>query len=217
MGYSDSAEFEGKNLEETIEKALAELGKTREEVEVEVIGENTGVKTKFFGFSVKNTKIRVHYNQQELPLSPIAQKGRDFINQILDDLELDGRVERVDEGESLIEYDIFSKNPKIIIGRRGNLLEAIQSLAYMIANKDEAHWKRIIVDVDGYRRKKEDKTREMIEDIAYNVRRSRKPYLTPLYSASERRIIHMVIQEIDGVSSESEGEGMYKRVWIRPE
>ncbi|PKL14955.1 MAG: protein jag, partial [Spirochaetae bacterium HGW-Spirochaetae-6] len=96
-------------------------------------------------------------------------------------------------------------------------LEAIQSLAYMIANNDEAHWKRIIVDVDGYRRKKEDKTREMIEDIAYNVRRSRKPYLTPLYSASERRIIHMVIQEIDGVSSESEGEGMYKRVWIRPE
>lgn len=242
MAYQD---FEGKTAEEAIQKALKELNLALDQIRTEVLQE-PGVKTRFFGFSLKNVKVRVFFNEgvsaapaqekslerernfeedrsfrprQERPereLSEIALKGKEFIQQILTDLELDASVSYVKENDEVIRYILSAQDPHLIIGKRGILLESIQALTYMVANKNMEKWKKILIDVDEYRRRRERKIREEIRDIAYRVRRTGKAYLTDAYSPYDRRIIHMVIQEMEGVTSESEGNSLYKRVWIKP-
>lgn len=236
MAYKD---FEGKTEEEAIAKALKEFNLTQEEIRTEIL-EDTGVKARFFGFSVKNVKVRVFYQEKSndeakkdsfLPkekveqqeeniesteLSDIAQKGKDFIQKILDDLELEAKVILVKENNDAVRYILSAKNPHLIIGRKGILLESIQSLAYMVANKNRVKWKKILIDVDKYRKRREQRLKEEMKDIAYRVKRTGKAYLTNPFSPYDRRIIHMVVQEMDGLKSESEGNGLFKRVWIKP-
>lgn len=245
MPYQD---FEGKTAEEAIEKALKELNLGQDEIRTEILKEPS-VKAKFFGFSLKNVKVRVFYHESgdssedastvkesahsdtkdqefrrreprqepQRELSEIAVKGRDFIQKILNDLELAAEVSHIKENDEVIRYILSAQDPHLIIGKRGILLESVQALTYMVANKNMEKWKKILIDVDEYRRRRERKIREEIRDIAYRVRRSGKPYLTDSYSPYDRRIIHMVIQDMDGVTSESEGNSLYKRVWIKPE
>lgn len=238
MAYKD---FEGKTEEDAIAKALKDLKLSKEEIRTEVL-EDTGVKARFFGFSMKNVKVRVFYQEEEdikqeedsvkeestkkeateeeslepVELSEIALKGKNFIQKILDDLELEAKVSSVKESHDAVRYILSAKNPHLIIGRRGILLESIQSLTYMVANKNRVKWKKVLIDVDEYRKRREQRLKEEIKDIGYRVKRTGKAYLTNAFSPYDRRIIHMVIQEMDGLKSESEGNGLFKRVWIKP-
>lgn len=142
--------------------------------------------------------------------------GRDFINKILSDLELDASVRSVSEEDDVVSFDLFAENPRVVIGRNGVLLESLQALVYMVVNKNQKDWRKILIDVDFYRQRREKRIRENISRIAYRVKKTRKPYLTPSYSPYDRRIIHMVIQDMQGVESESEGNGLFKKVWIKP-
>ncbi len=217
MVYTESAEFDGKNLEDTIDKALKTLGRTRDEVKIDVLKDMSHEKAKFFGFSVKSVKIKVSYNAEQMEISDMALIGRDFLNQVLSDLDLNSTIESIYEDENTIKYILESENPKLVIGKRGVLLESLQAITYMIINKNKEKWKRILLDIDNYRKNRESKMEDMITDIAHNVRKSKRAYLTPPYSPYDRRIIHMIVQEINGVLSESEGYGLNKRVWIKPE
>jgi spoIIIJ-associated protein len=135
----------------------------------------------------------------------------------LNDLELDAEVMKVKERGDVVLYILKAKAPRLVIGKNGVLLESLQALAYMVANKDEDKWKKILIDVDHYRERREKKIRYEVNRVAYKVKNSGKPYLTAAYPPYDRRIIHMVVQEIRGVYSESEGTGLYKKIWIRPE
>ena len=117
-------------------------------------------------------------NIESTELSDIAQKGKDFIQKILDDLELEAKVILVKENNDAVRYILSAKNPHLIIGRKGILLESIQSLAYMVANKNRVKWKKILIDVDEYRKRREQRLKEEMKDIAYRVKRTGKAYLT---------------------------------------
>ncbi|HCL57354.1 MAG TPA: hypothetical protein DHW82_10160 [Spirochaetia bacterium] len=233
MEFKDFQDFAGKNYDEAVEIALKTLGKTKEEVNIEVLQESSG-KAKFFGFSLKSFKIRVFYHQdkpeikedqkeetddfQEVAydnMSVIGKKSYDFLKMTLGYLFKDAEIEKVQESDEVIQFFLHSENPDMIIGKSGILLESLQVLTYLVGNKHEDKWKRILINIDDYREKRETDIHDFIRNIAGRVKKTRRPFLTRPYSPYERRIIHMIIQEIPGLESVSEGNGLYKKVWIK--
>jgi len=233
MEFSNFIDVEAKSIDEAVEKALKTINQTKDQVKVEVLSENQPAKAKFFGFSMKSVKVRIHYNVNsaqshdeeseevieefdESKLSPIGKRAKDFLFMILTDLALDARLKQIQENEDSVKFILSSDNPNMIIGKNGTLLESLQALTYMAANKHEEKWKRILIDIDQYRERKEKNIEAFIRDIAIKVKRSRRAFLTLPYSPYDRKIIHTIIQDMDGLESESEGTGLYKRVWIKP-
>ena len=102
----------------------------------------------------------------------------------------------------------------LLIGRRGETLSAIQLLLNLVVNKQTDQRERIIVDIEGYRGRREDNLRSMAYRIAQQVRQSGRPIMLEAMPPAERRIIHMTLAESDDIATESTGEGDQRRVVV---
>ena len=108
----------------------------------------------------------------------------------------------------------MSEDSGLLIGKRGKTLESIQVLANIAMNKNRDNWKKIILDIEGYRNKREEALRRLALRVADRVRRTGKPKTLETMNPFERRLIHITLQEFDDVDTVSEGEGIFKRVKV---
>lgn len=121
------------------------------------------------------------------------------------------------EGENPLVLNIRGAQPNslsILIGRRGETLAALQLLMNLMLAKQSGRHERVIVDVEGYRHRREDNLRSMAERIADQVRRSGNPVMLEAMPPNERRIIHMALADYEDITTESEGEGDQRRVVV---
>lgn len=102
----------------------------------------------------------------------------------------------------------------VLIGRRGETLAALQLLIHLIVSKQGDTRERVIVDVEGYRHRREDNLRSMAHRIAQQVRDSGRAIMLEAMPPNERRIVHMALADFDDISTESEGEGDQRRVVV---
>jgi spoIIIJ-associated protein len=102
----------------------------------------------------------------------------------------------------------------VLIGRRGETLAALQLLLHLIISKQADTRDRVIVDVEGYRQRREDNLRSMAHRIADQVRNSGRAVMLEAMPPNERRIVHMALSDFDDISTESEGEGDQRRVVV---
>lgn len=102
----------------------------------------------------------------------------------------------------------------VLIGRRGETLAALQLLMHLIISKQADTHDRVIVDVEGYRQRREENLRSMAHRIADQVRTSGRPVMLEAMPPNERRIVHMALADFDDISTESEGEGDQRRVVV---
>ncbi len=102
----------------------------------------------------------------------------------------------------------------LLIGRRGETLTALQLLMNLVVSKQTGIHERVIVDVEGYRQRRESNLRTMAERVAQQVRQSGHPVMLEAMPPNERRIIHMQLAEYPDISTESEGEGDQRRVVV---
>ena len=124
-------------------------------------------------------------------------------------------TERSNDEEIAFELDC-GEDYGIIIGKRGETLDAIQYLARMVANKGNSNYKRVSINVGNYRAKREETLRILARKTATKaVRQGRNISLEPM-NPYERRIIHTAVQEIDGATSHSVGSNLDRRVVITP-
>jgi len=203
----------GRSVEEAIEEAAKELGVARDELEIEVLEEgNKGI----FGIlGGKHARVRVSW------CSPAERKGRrakEFLEGVLQRMGLGARVrEEVDEHEGgLVRLSVEGGDLGVVIGRRGQTLDALQYLALVVANREYGPWVRVMVDAEGYREKREDALARLARRVAERVRREgRKEVLEPM-TPQERRIIHLALQDEEGVDTYSEGEEPHRRVVVAP-
>lgn len=149
----------------------------------------------------------------------------DQLSEVLDNLLgmllLEGsyEIEEEDEGFSV---SIETNDAGRLIGARGESLEGLQLLVNQIMsrkvgeNSPAGEFKRVMLDVSGWRKQKEDELKAMAEDLGKQVLESGKEFELEPMSAWQRRIIHMVISEMDGLSSESAGEGRERHIVIKP-
>lgn len=203
-----SVEKVGKNQEEAIAEALRELGTTADRVSIEVMEE---VSKGFFGF-LSNKGFRVKVTLKE----DLGQAAVFFLREMLVNMGITAQVEFFKRSDN-ITLNISGKDLGMLIGKRGQTLDAIQYLVNLAVNKNQVEKERIIIDVEGYRRRREETLRRLALKVAEKVKREhRKEVLEPM-TPHERRIIHSTLQGFKDVYTYSEGVDPYRHIIISPQ
>ena len=124
-------------------------------------------------------------------------------------------VSSIDE-EGALAIEMSGDNMGILIGKRGQTLDSLQYLTNRVANKSQDGYVRVKLDTEDYRKRRKQTLENLTKNIAYKVKRSRKPISLEPMNPYERRIIHSALQADDRVSTHSEGEEPYRRVVVTP-
>ncbi len=193
-------EFKGKNLDEALGHAEHVLKIPRENFNYEIVTE----KTKLFG--IRGKEIVIHaWPKVEVDANPV----RDFLEEFLPHfpLELSYQIKKRDE----TLYIIFDGEDRSLLLRKdGALLLALQH----ILNKVSPH--KVQVDCEFFRRRKEKQLREYAQQVAQQVSQTRRDEVLDPMNPYERRIVHIVVNQVPGITSESLGDGFLKRVKVFP-
>ncbi|MCL6589734.1 MAG: protein jag [Firmicutes bacterium] len=197
-----------RSKEEAIAEALRELGVGPEQARVEVVEEtNKGL----LGFlSGKAVKVRVSVKED------LGQSAGLFLREMLVNMGVLAQVEIFKRKDNTV-LNINGKDLGILIGKHGQTLDAIQYLVNLSVNKNQDEKERIIIDVEGYRRRREETLRKLALKIADKVKREKRKQVLEPMSPHERRIIHSTLQECKEVFTYSEGEDPYRHVIISPQ
>ena len=197
-------EFTGKTVEEAIALGLSETGLTEETAEITVLDE--GGK----GF-LKKTKARVEVSKKRTN----GERAVKFLEELLDRMEIVAKVSLVSEEEK-IEINVVAESSASVIGYRGEVLDALQSLAGAVANMGNKTYVRVVVDCENYRGKREDTLVNLAEKLAAKaVRQGRDISLEPM-GPYERRVIHSALAASEEVTTTSEGKEPNRYVVIVP-
>ena len=199
----------GKTVEAAVEKAAQELGVSVDDVTVEVLVQP---KKGFLGFGETPAQVKVIYNQAPIDIAV------DFIETLIRNMELDAEVSVSDLEDGKL-LSITGDSASVLIGHHGETLDQLQYLVNLAANKkenddDDRDYTKIMVDIEGYRTRREEALRALARRMAARVLKYRRNITLEPMSAYERRIIHSEVQGISGVSTNSIGAERNRRVMI---
>ena len=196
----------GKTCDEAIEAGLKELGVTEKEVIITRINEGTkGV----FGIGGKKAKVGIELKVED------GKRAVEFLEGIFEFLNVPVSTELSQEDDKIL-INLITTSSASLIGYRGEMLDALQTLAGAVANIGRDDYKRLVVDCEGYRQKREETLKGLAERLAQKaVKSGRKVTLEPM-NPFERRIIHSALSENEEVKTESQGNEPNRYIVIIP-
>ncbi|MGN1001353.1 MAG: RNA-binding cell elongation regulator Jag/EloR [Oscillospiraceae bacterium] len=205
-----SIEVTGKNEEEAIASALAQLGMSRDEVSVEIIERS---KSGFLGIGAAPAVIRVSYEV----IDTQRDKAERYIRGLLEQMGVEAQIEITERENGGLNINLSGSGMGAVIGRRGETLDAIQHLVNYSVNRGNDKRTHISVDAENYRSKREESLVRLAEKMAAKaVKYKRSMALEPMNSY-ERHIIHTALQDYEGVSTSSTGVEPNRRVVVNYE
>lgn len=200
--------FSGKTVEEALNSALEQLGVSKEQVEFNVLEE---AKSGFLGIGARQAKISVQVKENNDDKVVIS----DFLKGLFDFLNVTADI-TVEENENSFVVTLNSEDNASLIGYRGEVLDSLQTLVGAVANKNKEVYKRVSINCEGYREKREETLKALAVKLADKaVAKGRKIKLEPM-NPFERRIIHSAISDRTDVRTESEGKDPARYVVIIP-
>jgi spoIIIJ-associated protein len=237
-----SIEASGKDVEEAITHGLAELGKTRDEVEIKVLSEGS---RGLFGLGAEEAMVRISVVEpqimervveeveveeeekkiEELPSPPLEkdfqQIAKETLEELLAKMGIKARVvirKKVDEegGQPTVVLDIVGDDLGILIGRRGETLAALQYITRLMVSRETRRWHPLVVDVEQYKVRRERSLRRLAQQMAEKVSFSGHTMALEAMPAYERRIVHLTLRDHPAVTTKSVGEGDQRKVTIMP-
>lgn len=212
---------EAETVEEAVRQAAEEWQVAAEDLQVEVLEES---KKAFHLFGAAHAKVKVTYDDgaDDIEVKPAAshsdksaENARAYLQTVLDAMGAEMTVKIVSEEIDGCKLALEGENEGLIIGRRGETLDALQYLAGLVANRTEEDYYRVSLNVGGYREKREKSLAGLARKHAAAARSGRKISLEPM-NPYERRIIHTAVQNIKGVTSWSVGKEPNRYVVIGP-
>ena len=199
-------EMTGKTVSEALENALKSLKLTQDKVEYEVLDEGSKGFLNLIGTKPAKILVKVKRDYNE--------EVRLFLRNILNSMKVQAEI-RIREENDIVHIDLTGPKMGIIIGYRGETLDALQYLASLVVNKNhDIPYKKVVLDTENYRKKREETLIRVAEKTAYKVKRIRKPYRLEPMNPYERRIIHSALQDNEYVYTFSEGEEPHRRVVV---
>lgn len=204
-------EVEGKTIDDATKKAITQLGiDDASTIKIEVLDEG---KSGIFGFGIsRQAKIRVYYCEA----MDIGDTTCETLLAILQRMNIDAKIKDMKEGSKRVYIEIESEHSGLIIGKQGKTLEALQFILSLIVSQKTKSDKKIILDIESYRDKREKAIRKLSRDAAQQVTRTGNPLTLEPMNPFERRLIHLTLQNDSRVTTRSEGEGIYRKVTVSP-
>lgn len=214
----------GKTVEEAIEAALAELNVTRDEASVEVLEMPSKKVLGFLGGSDAKVKVTADVKEEAKTEEVNVDKGEfhgtvseEYLKKIITLMGIENFTVTSRLEENALYIYIEGENLGPVIGKKGETLDALQHLASLVNRKDDKTPSRVVLDCGDYRAKREAYlTRTAKSAINRAVKYCRCIALEPM-NAYERRFVHTIVQDAEGVSSRSVGEDPYRKVIIEAE
>lgn len=199
-------EFIGKTVQEAIEQGLKEMGLTEENATITVKEEPT---KGLFGRLKGKAVVEIEQNKNG------AEKATDFIQGILDIMDITAKAELTDDGESPV-ITLIAEDSSTVIGYRGEVLDALQTLAGAVANIGNKVYKKVVVDCENYRDRREDTLVSLAHKLEEKATKMRREVILEPMNPFERRIIHTALAESQTVTTRSDGKEPERYVVIVP-
>lgn len=200
-------EVEGKTVESAIEEALTKLNIERENADIEIIDE--GNKGLFGLIGGRSAVVRVYKKTN------YENIVRDFLSPILSSMGVSDEISIVQDEDNSLNVRLSADNIGIVIGRRGETLDALQYLLGLVVNKYSDNFMRVTLDVGNYREKREETLEKLAKRLADRVTKTRKNMTLEPMNPYERRIIHATLQDYQSVETYSIGEEPNRKVVIK--
>ena len=202
----DFIEISAKTVDDAVTEALVKLGTTSDKIEYEVLEKGS---TGFLGFNSKPAVIRARKKYS------MTDSVREFLSGVFRCMNLEVEIDmKYDEENQTLDIDLKGNDMGVLIGKRGQTLDSLQYLASLVANKESESYIRVKMDTEDYRNRRKTTLENLAKNIAYKVKRTRKPVTLEPMNPYERRIIHSALQNDRYVCTHSEGEEPYRRVVI---
>jgi len=197
----------GKTVSEAVEQALADLGIGAEQAQVDVLEEPTRGLFGILGNRMAKVRVRV----KETP----SRRARTFLEKIFKAMDLSADMD-IQEDNGVLSIDIQGEGLGVLIGKRGETLDALQYLVSLSVNKKQEEKYRVLLDVGGYRVRREQTLEDLALRLAEKARQKGRNVILEPMSPHERRIIHTTLQGLEDVYTYSEGEEPYRKIIISP-
>jgi spoIIIJ-associated protein len=237
----DYVETEGDTIDQAIENALIRLGVGRDRITVDILSEG---KRGILGFGAQKARVRASLRKTAIPVidpkpmpeplvfaaaAPkpltetetvaIGEKAKGVLGEILKRMGIEASVQaKAGDKSDEIVLDVSCENSGLLIGRKGQTLEALQYLVTRITGE----WRgtegpHIVIDIENYRQRRRKSLEDMALRLGEKAKRQRKTVTVDALSAADRRIVHAALQDDPWITTRSLGQGSYRRLLIIPE
>jgi spoIIIJ-associated protein len=223
-----SVETSGPTVDDAIDAALEKLDLDEDQVELEILteggdGEQARVRaTPRSEVTPESVPISEAGEETELEWDEdLATAGREIIEDLLDYMGFPGEVDILRAGKengtpTLTMAIVDGESMGALIGRRGETLQAFQFITQLLVNRRIGHWTRVLLDIEGYRSRRERYLKDTALRAAEKAMRYRESIELDPMIPSERRIVHLTLADHEFVTTHSEGEGDNRRVLVEP-
>ncbi len=203
-----SIEATGRTEEDAIASALRELGKSRDEVTVEVLER---ARSGFLGIGGSPARVRVSYEEVESKVEQLET----FLHGLFQRMDVEAQISsEYNEQDKIISVELSGPKVGAIIGRRGETLDAVQHLSNYVINNGSSDRIRVNIDAENYRAKRADSLTRLAKKVAMKVVKYRRNVTLEPMNAYERHVIHTALQDFPGVTTYSTGTEPSRRVVV---
>jgi len=199
-------EKKGKSTDEAVKAALNELNCEIDDVEVEILEESSKGFMGVFG----NRPALVRVTLKEKP----EQTALEVVEGLLKKMKLNYEIDKVEWEQGTVRINIVGQDMGLLIGRKGETLNALQFIAGLMINRKREEKIRLVLDVEDYRKKREQSLESLALRLSDKVKETRKNVVMRPMSSQERRIVHTVLQEDPQVVTYSMGDEPNRKVVI---
>lgn len=227
-------EFSAKTVSDAITAACQEFTVTSDRLDYEVVEEGS---SGFLGIGAKAAVIKARIKEEvkeevkpeikeikkekkesaSLNTDPahLCEVAKDFLRDVFKAMNLEVIVEAsYNEKDKEMDINLSGDEMGILIGKRGQTLDSVQYLVSLVVNKDQNDYIRVKVDTENYRERRKETLENLAKNIAYKVKRTKRPVSLEPMNPYERRIIHSALQNDRYVTTHSEGEEPFRRVVV---
>ena len=199
-------EISAKSVDEALTEASISLGIPSSEIEYEVVDKGSAG---FLGIGGKNAVIKARKKFS------VEEGVKEFLKSVFHAMDMAVEIiVKVNEEEKLIDVDLKGEDMGILIGKRGQTLDSLQYLTNLAVNKNSDNYYKVKVDTEDYRKRRKDTLENLAKNIAYKVKRTKRPVALEPMNPFERRVIHSALQNDKFVTTHSEGEEPYRHVVV---
>ncbi len=210
----NSVEVSAKTVEEAVAEGLKSLGVKKDNVNIEVLSEPSQGILKLLG-SNKPARVRLSVRRES------EEYIMDFLQELVERMGVRGEIVKQNARENsdmgLINLEVVGENLGVLIGKRGNTLNAIQYLANVVYQRQfQLERGRVLLDIENYRLKRKRTLEHLAKSLASKVKRTGQEVILEPMTPQERRIIHIVLKDSKDVVTYSQGDEPHRKIVIAP-